>query len=292
MASTPRQTTSVSVSASKRVLSSPVELMDTKKSKINIEPVIIEEVPQAVSYPSDVGPGNSQVPVSAENVGYPTMTITLSEDHITQITSSIQESINTQIEDMVAKIVNGVLGGLRSRMSDLEEENQQLKRRLQVVETRLDSAEQYSRRNCIRISGVPETNGESVEDKIMLLADPINSNLTIEEVDRAHRVGKPKVTSHTDRPRDIIVEFVSYRSRQKLMKLKSQLKHKGYKGTFINEDLTKVRRDIFFQARKMVKEKRVVSAWTYDGTIFVKDPNLRVHRVECQSDLESLAQAV
>ena len=73
------------------------------------------------------------------------------------------------------------------------------------------------------------------------------------------------------------------------MKLKSQLKHNGYKG---NEDLTKVRRDIFFQARKMVKEKRMVSAWTYDGTFFVKDLNLKVHRVESHSDLDSLVQAV
>ena len=127
----------------------------------------------------------------------------------------------------------------------------------------------------------------------MILADTIHSNLTTEEVDQAHRVGKPKDVNRKDRPRDIIVKFFSYRSRQKkkkkIMKLKSQLKHKGYKG---NEDLTKVRRDIFFQARKMVKEKRMVSAWTYDGTFFVKDLNLKVHRVESHSDLDSLVQAV
>ena len=228
MASTPRQSRqSTSVSASKRVLSSPVELMDTKKSKVNLEPAITEEVSQTITHRSDVDTGNCQAPASTENVGYPTMTITLSEDHITQITSFIQESINIQIEDMVAKIVNGVLGGLRSRITELEEENQQLERRLQVVESGLDSVEQYSRRNCIRISGVPETNDESVEDKVIILADTINSNLTIEEVDRAHRVGKPKDVNRKDRPRDIIVKFVSYRSRQKLMKHKSQLKHKG-----------------------------------------------------------------
>ena len=182
---------------------------------------------QTITDRSDVDTGNGQAPASTEHVGYPTMTITLSEDHITQITSSIQESINIQIEDMVAKIVNGVLGGLRSRITDLEEENQQLKRRRQVVQSTLDSVEQYSRRNCIRISGIPETNDESVEDKVMILADTINSNLTIEEVDRAYRVGKPKDVNRKYRPRDIIVKFVSYPSRQKLMKHKSQLKHKG-----------------------------------------------------------------
>ena len=139
MASTPWQTRrSSSVSASERVLSSPVELMDTKKSKVNLEPAITEEVSQTITDQGDVDTGNGQASVSTENVGYFMMTITLSEDHITQITSSIQESINIQIEDMVAKIVNGVRDGLRSRITDLEEkQKQQLKRRLQVVETRL-----------------------------------------------------------------------------------------------------------------------------------------------------------
>ena len=121
MASTPWQTRrSSSVSASERVLSSPVELMDTKKSKVNLEPAITEEVSQTITDQGDVYTGNGQASVSTENVGYFMMTITLSEDHITQITSSIQESINIQIEDMVAKIVNGVRDGLRSRITDLE----------------------------------------------------------------------------------------------------------------------------------------------------------------------------
>ena len=289
MASTPRQTRQTP-SSSKRVLTSPVDLMDTKKSKANLGSTITEE--QAIGVLPGSDEKNGQVSVDAENTGYSMMTLTLSDDQLSQITSSIHESINTQIENMVGKIVHGVLSGLHDRMTDLENENQQLKKKLQIVESRLDSAEQYSRRNCVRISGIPESKDESVDNKVMSLADAINSGLFIEEIDRAHRIGKPKDPSLNIRPRDIIVKFVSYRSRQKIMKRKSQLKVNGYEGAYINEDLTKDRREVFFQARALVREKRVVSAWSSDGVILVKDKNQRVYRIESHADLEKLALEV
>ena len=89
----------------------------------------------------------------------------------------------------------------------------------------------------------------------MSLADSISSGLSIGEIDQAHRIGKPKDLSHNTRPRDMIVKFISYRSSQKIMKQNSQLKVKGYKGTFIN-DLIKVTRKVFLQARALVREKR------------------------------------
>jgi len=93
------------------------------------------------------------------------------------------------------------------------------------------------------------------------------------QIDRTHRVGKPRATQGgtnlgtNRRPRDIVVIFTSYRARQSVYRLRSQLKEARYKMFFINEELTKQRGYLFYQARCLVKNKSVASVWTIDGVI-------------------------
>ena len=57
---------------------------------------------------------------------------------------------------MASSIVTGVLEGLQTKVATLEKENQDLRDRVEKLEAKADAAEQYSRRNCLRIAGVPE----------------------------------------------------------------------------------------------------------------------------------------
>ena len=74
---------------------------------------------------------------------------------------------------------------------------------------------------------VPEEEGESVDVEVLEVADGIETNVSLQEIDRAHRLGKPK-DKRDPRLRDIIIKFVSYRSRQKLLLNKRKLKDKDY----------------------------------------------------------------
>ena len=58
--------------------------------------------------------------------------------------------------ELVNSIVTGVLEGLNVKVVALEKENVDLKKRVKYLEDSADQAEQYSRRNCLRISGLPE----------------------------------------------------------------------------------------------------------------------------------------
>ncbi|XP_060575908.1 uncharacterized protein LOC132733306 [Ruditapes philippinarum] len=115
------------------------------------------------------------------------------------------------------------------------------------------------------------------------MANTIGSNLALDEIDRSHRVGTPK--AHETRPRDIIVKFVSYRARQKLYSKRASLKSKGYKNSYINEDLTKKRSSLLFEARQLVKHKSILSTWSSDGTILAKDKFNQVHVINSEEDL-------
>lgn len=210
--------------------------------------------------------------------------IQLGDAELKRISELLRSSFDHQVSEMTASIVDGVLGGLRTKVTELENENTSLKSRIQLLEDKLDRSEQYSRRNCLRLSGIPETANESVDEKIMEVLNTLDAEVTLDNIDRAHRVGKPKGGSH----RDIIIKFSTYRSRRKIMINKKQLKTQG-KRIYINEDLTRTRSDIFYRARSLVKSKKVQNTWTADGTIIIKDNSLKLHRIETHADLEKLA---
>ena len=195
--------------------------------------------------------------------------------------------MQTQLSALVSNIVEGVLHGISSKITSLEGENKQLK--VIALENKSDRAEQYSRRNCLRLSGIPESKGESVDDKVLEITNTLGANLSI---DRTHRLGKMRGTESSGKPRDIIIKFTSYRARQKLLHNKKQLKEKGYERIFINEDLTLTRDNIHYQTRKMVKEKLIQSTWTKDGTIVVRDKDSKYYRIETQSDLDHVKNII
>jgi hypothetical protein len=121
----------------------------------------------------------------------------------------------------------------------------------------------------------------------------VTRKLTPEDIDRTHRVGHPKRGAITTKgPRDIIVKFVSYRDRAWVFASKRNLKtfnankDNGYR-IFVNEALTKRRSDILFAARKLVKERKLDSVWTYDGRIIAKSKNGSIWDVNRVADLDS-----
>jgi hypothetical protein len=101
----------------------------------------------------------------------------------------------------------------------------------QRIHERNDEDEQYSRRNCLKFCGIPESNDEDHCDKIVLnvvnklMLTDVTRKLTPEDIDRTHRVGRPKRgTITTKGPRNIIVKFVSYRNRARVFASKRNLK--------------------------------------------------------------------
>ena len=87
------------------------------------------------------------------------------------------------------------------------------------------------------------------------------------------------------RPRDIIVKFSTYRARQKVYKARALTKQRGYKGIFINEDLTKNRSLLLYEARRRFKSKQLQGAWSSDGTILIKHFDNTVVKITSVSQL-------
>ncbi|XP_052259233.1 uncharacterized protein LOC127863649 [Dreissena polymorpha] len=147
----------------------------------------------------------------------------------------------------------------------------------------IHDAEQYSRRTYrLRLTGIPETEGESTDDIIIKLCKQVNADIKLSDIDRSHRVGKP---GHS-KSRPIIVKCATYRSRQTLYITRAALKSTGFYGVYLNEDLTRKRSQIMYTANHLVKYKKLEGCWTADGIIMVKDLNHRTHRVVRHDELK------
>ncbi|MCG8048797.1 MAG: hypothetical protein N0E48_24860 [Candidatus Thiodiazotropha endolucinida] len=266
----------------KRVLASPEFPVDTKKNKVYLSP--LSETDSESMAEMEVATGEAHV----QSV------LKLEADDIAQISNALTEQLRAELSDMVKGIVQGVLSGLNEKIQSIERENKALKNenkglksRIQKLETEIEGAEQYSRRNCLRISGIPETGGENTDDLILKMAGDINADVSLQEIDRSHRVGRPR----ENKPRDIIVKLSTFRVRQRLFKSRTSLKTNGYAGVFMNEDLTKFRSGLMFTGRKLVKEKRILGAWSSNGTILFKDNEDNIHRIQKPEDLAPFESA-
>ena len=172
----------------------------------------------------------------------------------------------------------GVAKSLIGCLQELTNVVQELKAELKSSNQKCDDLEQYSRRNNIIISGVPEDAELSTEDQaIEVLNDYLTPKIYYGEVDRCHRIYRNTKNPADKRPSDIIVKFVSYRTKARILtkdpmeKLRADNDTKPEKDRiYIREDLTKKRSGVLFKTRQLKKAGLVKDAFTRDGTIFVR----------------------
>ena len=125
----------------------------------------------------------------------------------------------------------------------------------------VDKLEQYSRRENLRIVGLPTTENENVLEKVLEFGQDLGVDLSKEDVSTAHRV-----KSKGKRGDPILVRFVRREKKQEMMRLKKRLREEK-KEIYLEEDLTRMRAAMFFELRR---DEGIHSAWTHEGTIFCK----------------------
>ena len=114
------------------------------------------------------------------------------------------------------------------------------------------------------MTGVPEEPSENTDKLIKELStEKLEVPLNDEDIDRSHRVGKPKA----GKARAIIVKLTRNNKKTQIMKARRKLK-----GTKIGvqEQLTTFKQVLLEKARKLVKMSTIAkSAWTWDGKVTV-----------------------
>ena len=194
--------------------------------------------------------------------------------------SELIERVSSKVENLL----NRKFAEVDTKLHQLEDVNKQLVTKTEMLEMEnkhlndaIDSLEQYSRRNTVRIRGLPSTSRENLEMSFIgAVKSVVDINSGPSCIGRCHPIGPAR-----EGKQDVLVKFMGYGARRELLKNRKTLREKGI---VVLEDLTKKRYNLLKSAREALGGKNV---WIFDGNI-----NCRVKDKKCvlktDADLQSV----
>ena len=157
-----------------------------------------------------------------------------------------------------------------------------------------DRLEQYTRK---KLHGIPESAYNSTEEAILKIAEALEVPVSSDDIEISHKL-------NTRGNKAIIAKFISHKAKTNLYRARTKLKQvkladvfpeSSYATSvqstriFINENLTSYRRHIMSKANEKRRDGELLSAWSMDGTIYVKtSPEGRPIKIFKLEDLENL----
>ena len=204
---------------------------------------------------------------------------------ITELIKPLEKEIGTLTASL--KILQAELNAKEAVITTLESTNTSLREDLAKAEVNIDSLEQYTRRDNLVITGIPQTflaatsaslpdarrgiedTSATIDNVVKLFNDVLHIPVKTEDISIAHHLkvkkGQPPV----------VVRFVRRAMRDTVFRARMILKtHNDGKPMdqqiFINEDLTVYNRKLFTAVRKKVKNNELQSAWTSACRVHVK----------------------
>ena len=179
---------------------------------------------------------------------------------------NLTQTFNNIIADLKKEITKEIQHEISKQCKQLDSENKMLKKQLVELrelninnQSRNEELEQYGRRLCLRIDGVPTVKNESSDD-VLQFTKSLFKEAKVEVPDnvlsRAHRIGP----SYTDRItskkyKSIIARYTTFRHRTLFYKARKHLKS-GFK---VKLHLTKSRFNLLKKANDHVKEIPAIS---------------------------------
>ena len=128
-----------------------------------------------------------------------------------------------------------------------------------------------------------------------ILNEYVSPPIESADIDRTHRIYRKANRKTSDRPPDIIVKFLSYRSKARILtqgpveQLRADNEDREDKDKiFINDDLTNTRKVLFFSTRQIKRKRLIKDTFTRDGRIAVKVTDTQRWNITKQSDLEAM----
>lgn len=195
----------------------------------------------------------------------------VSDEFKQMIEAAVTKAVEKQIKE-VQKKIDELEEKVDCNMKKLEEENRELKKRM-------NETEQYSRRSNIEIKNIPERPNEDLKPIILDIAKKINMPLDFKcDVQAAHRIPtkpgltKPIIVKFTNRQfrNDFIFQAKKAKLQCNQLDSTKDLLFSANTKIFVNDHLTAANKKLFFEARQCVKNRTAKSAWTVNGKIMIR----------------------
>ena len=169
-------------------------------------------------------------------------------------------------------------GNLKKKVDELYDENNNIFDSLYNIEVKLIQNNQYSRRENVEFANIPENvSQKELEPLIIKILDSINLKIQSYDLVAVHRIGVIKYNLDPDipnRPRNVIVRFISRKNSIRVMRNKGKLKSAGKKfninNLFVTENLCFENKNIFNKCCKLKKSGVINNVWSFNGVVCIQ----------------------
>jgi len=170
-----------------------------------------------------------------------------------------------------------------------------LKLSINEIMTKQESLEQYGRRDNLELHGIPEQKNENTNFIVKKFASKLNLKLEDQHISTSHRLPAPLLKPAEHQPRPIIVKFSNRDVRNQLYQKRSLIPQitnfelPGMEFLYITENLTKYRKELFVQAKRLKQIHKYQYLWTNQGQIYMRrNANSKVIKISRPEDLASI----
>ena len=194
------------------------------------------------------------------------------------------------------------IAGLTKRNTELESSilvnknvNDKLVEKIVLLERRCTETQQYSRRECVEVSGLaPGADIVALEKKVIEIFESINCTIDPVNIELCYYL-KSK-----NQPNKVIVKLSRRKDVAKVLRNKKFLKDKDLSGigisndVYINESLCGEYKFLWGKCKQLYTEKRINSFWFFNGNLNVKvgedSKSIRIGHIEDLKHLFSQTQ--
>ena len=216
----------------------------------------------------------------------------LSDQDVIRVAQLVKSMLHDEINQVVELKVSAVTMALQTELDDVKARCARLEDEVTLLKSKHDDIEQYSRRMCLRISGIAESENEDVNKLVLELAARVGSNIGPADIDRAHRLGRPSNngtnnSERSPRRREIIIKFTNSSARLSLLRGRAKLREQNVKNIFINEDLTPARNELAYECRRLkrIRSSKIKKTCVYAGYPHILDDSGQKLKITSLSDL-------
>lgn len=198
-------------------------------------------------------------------------------DQLTSLTKTVEtwEQRIQVIETKTQQNTDAIQNDLTNRNREITIPNSTISQ----LEEQLNTNEQFSLRNELEITGLPETQNENLLHLVTVAATKIGVKLNEDDIDLVTRVGPQNSRIPNTRARPIVVRFLrnnkrndmltSARARRNLSSTDLEIQGTSSK-LYLNERLTKLNRKLFRDARIRAKQNGFRYCWVKHGSIYAR----------------------
>ena len=215
---------------------------------------------------------------------------------LTKEESNMVIEYQNKFDNMLSNI-NAELTSLRDRFTKMESQllvtrrvNNNLVKQNRILERKCAANEQYSRRECLEISGIPDSiPNNNLEETVLKIFNETGVTVNSRDVEACHRLNQKA------NPKKVIIKLSKRKDVARVMNNKKKLKSmkpqniglpSGCK-IYINESLCKYYKYLWWKCKLLQTRGSIQSFWVTNGSIRIRHQNDQVTSVIRIEDLES-----